>query len=364
MFSKYTTLLSGKSVEELEMLADQAKSLKIELLQNPYDELTTSLKSLGLNIQAGNSREFLEAQKEDIMIKAGLAYSKEEVADIIREFAVRQSEERIRRKAGGADLQVIQSISSVDELDKMINLLSARVREWYGLHFPELDNLIQDPLAYCRFVSELGDRSNVTQDKLKSLGYSNEKTSSIIQASKSSKGGSMSSEDISELVSLASTVSDLSRIRDKLMKHVERNMERIAPNLTAIVGAAIGARLIAKAGSLERLSRLPSSTIQVLGAEKALFRALKSGGRPPKHGILFQHTLVHSSAEWLRGKIARILASKLSLAVRIDFFRGQLDKELVDSVSKKIAEVKLKYPKPKKKKEDQRFARNNRRRRG
>ena len=125
-------------------------------------------------------------------------------------------------------------------------------------------------------------------------------------------------------------------------------MKKIAPNITAIAGPTIGARLLAKAGGLEKLARLPASTIQVLGAEKALFRALRKGTKPPKHGILFQHPWVHGTPRWQRGKIARVIAAKLALAARIDLYRGELVKELVEKLKERIKEIKKKYPRPKK----------------
>jgi nucleolar protein 56 len=123
-------------------------------------------------------------------------------------------------------------------------------------------------------------------------------------------------------------------------------MNKIAPNITMTAGATIGARLIARAGGLERMARLPASTIQVLGAEKALFRAIRTGSRPPKHGILFQHEAVHMAPKWQRGKIARTLANKIAIAARIDFYRGEKAGELTGMLEKRLAEIKIKYKEP------------------
>jgi nucleolar protein 56 len=114
-----------------------------------------------------------------------------------------------------------------------------------------------------------------------------------------------------------------------------------------MAGAGIGARLIAKAGSLKRMAEMPASTVQVLGAEKALFRALKTGGRPPKHGIIFQHPAIHAAPIWQRGKVARLLGAKLVLAARIDYYSGKLNQQLVDKMNAKLEEIKKKYPEPK-----------------
>ena len=132
-------------------------------------------------------------------------------------------------------------------------------------------------------------------------------------------------------------------------------MNTLAPNISSIAGENIGARLIAKAGSLEKLARIPSSTIQILGAEKALFRALKTGSKPPKHGILFQHDDIHTAPKWQRGKIARSIASKIAIAARVDAYRGvKMDGSIETSLKNRIDEIK-KLKKPKFKKSDSSF---------
>jgi nucleolar protein 56 len=124
-------------------------------------------------------------------------------------------------------------------------------------------------------------------------------------------------------------------------------METVAPNVKELLTASVGARIIAKAGSLARLATLPASTIQVLGAEKALFRALKTGARPPKHGILFQHPLIHSAPKWQRGKIARAIASKVAIAARIDYYRHEgKDSSLQDRLGTRLMEIREKYKEP------------------
>jgi nucleolar protein 56 len=348
MYRKFKSLAVGLSVDELETLLEEAKARHVDELIVPYPELGPLAEERGLKVKLKpEDREALEGIKDMVMVKAGLAYSAEEVFDIIREFAVRDSEEKIREAAAHPDLQIVQSINSVDELDKISNLMAMRVREWYGLHFPELDGLVQDPMAYCRIVADLGLRANCTPEKLSVTGFSEAKMNAIVEAARQSKGGELREEDLDALIMLAKDAVSTGKLRDKMLRHVERNMAKLCPNLTVMAGAGIGARLIAKAGSLKRLSDMPASTVQVLGAEKALFRALKTGGKPPKHGIIFQHPAIHSAPAWQRGKIARILGSKLVLAARIDYYSGKLNQALVDKMNAKIEEVKKKYPEPK-----------------
>jgi nucleolar protein 56 len=348
LYGKFKSLSVGLSVDEFGTIIEDAKSKGVDELVVPYPELAPLAEERGLKVTLkAEDREGLEAVKDVIMVKAGLAYSADEVLEIVREFAVRDSEEKIREAAAHPDLQIVQSINSVDELDKVSNLEAMRVREWYGLHFPELDALVQDPMAYCRIVSDVGLRSNYTQEKLRPTGFSEAKISAILEAAGTSKGGDLRPEDLDALHLLASEAVSTGKLRDKMLRHVERNMGKLCPNLTVMAGAGIGARLIAKAGSLKRLSELPASTVQVLGAEKALFRALKTGGRPPKHGIIFQHPAIHSAPLWQRGKIARLLGAKLVLAARVDYYAGKLNQQLVDKMNAKLEEIRKKYPEPK-----------------
>jgi nucleolar protein 56 len=348
LYRKFKSLSVGLSVEEFDMIIDAAKSKGITELVVPYPELGPLAEEKGLKVTLkAEDRESLESIKDMIMLKSGLAYSAEEVLEIIREFAVRESEEKIREAAAHPDLQIVQSINSVDELDKISNLEAMRVREWYGLHFPELDALVQDPMAYCRIVADTGLRTNCSVEKLQATGFSEAKIAAIVEAADKSKGGELRPEDLDALVLLATEAVSTGKLRDKMLRHVERNMGKLCPNLTAMAGAGIGARLIAKAGSLKRMAEMPASTVQVLGAEKALFRALKTGGRPPKHGIIFQHPAIHAAPLWQRGKVARLLGAKLVLAARIDYYSGKLNQQLVDKMNAKLEEIKKKYPEPK-----------------
>ncbi len=142
-------------------------------------------------------------------------------------------------------------------------------------------------------------------------------------------------------------------------------MKEVAPNIQGLVGSLLGARLISLAGGLDRMARLPSSTIQVLGAEKALFRSLKSNSLPPKHGVIFQFPEIHQSPKWQRGKIARALAGKLAITARVDAFHGQyIADELRINLLQAINRIKKQFPKPPRQKKRQDYPRkriNNRR---
>jgi len=159
-------------------------------------------------------------------------------------------------------------------------------------------------------------------------------------------GGDISDENLAIVQTLAKQILELFDLRKNLEEHVATQMKKIAPNFTVILGPAVGARILARAGSLKRLTEMPASTIQVLGAEKALFRSLKTGSQPPKHGLLFQHALVHTAPRWQRGKIARAIAAKAAIASRVDVYGGGLNQVLLDKLNVRVAEISKKYKDP------------------
>lgn len=281
-----------------------------------------------------------------LFVQSGFFSSEEEISNFLQKFSIEYSKQQIRDVSGKEDLQIIEGINSLDELDKAINILMARINEWYGLHFPELENLVKDSNEYFKFVSLGLNRSSITEKDLDSFSFSEKKLDAIFSAAEDSKGGEINSKDLSIISILSDNVINLVKVRDKMLNYIGDLMNNVAPNLSAIAGPTIGARLIAKSGGMMKLARLPSSTIQVLGAEKALFRSLKSGSRPPKHGIIFQHDKVHSSPKWQRGKIARSLASKIAIAVRIDVFRGSKEIDIEHSLDERYREIQEKYASP------------------
>jgi nucleolar protein 56 len=160
-------------------------------------------------------------------------------------------------------------------------------------------------------------------------------------------GADLVEQDLAEIQTLAKDVLNMYELRKDMENYVDRAMEDVAPNTRTIAGALLGARLIAIAGSLQNLAMRPASTIQVLGAEKALFRSLKTGARPPKHGLIFQHALLHDAKRWQRGKIARVIAGKLAIAARADAFGGKYVGDMLKAeVDHRIEEIREKYKEP------------------
>ena len=264
----------------------------------------------------------------------------------LRKKSIAEAEQAIREASSRPDLHLVQAIQALDDADKFLNITATRAAEWYGLHFPEIGPLLQDNLALCKLISEVGFREDFSEENLKGRGFSEKKVQAIITARERSKGGTISAGDAGRVKALATLALTLSSQRDGLNAYVESQMKKVAPNVTEVAGATIGARLMAKAGGLDRLACMPASTIQILGAEKALFRSLRTGARPPKHGILFQHQAVHTAPKWQRGKIARTLANKIAIAARVDYYRGEEDPTILQGLEKRLDSIKERYKEP------------------
>ena len=290
-----------------------------------------------------------EQSLESPILKSAAAYN-----EFSRQVTLEIARAGIARAAAKRDLSAVQAVRAMDDLDKTLNLIAGRVREWYGLHFPEMDRMIEKHDTYARLVAKLGNRRNFTYENITAEGLPKERAEELARSAKKSMGAEIEDADLDVLRSFCTLMLDLYKFRERSESYVEDVMKQVAPNMTAVVGAALSARLISIAGSLENLAKMPASTLQVLGAEKALFRSLKTGARPPKHGVIFQHTAIHQSPRWQRGKIARALAGKLSIAARIDSFGGEfLGEKLRSDVDRKVEEIKERYktPPPAKKKE-------------
>jgi nucleolar protein 56 len=255
---------------------------------------------------------------------------------------------RVKGAVEQRDLIVAQAIQTLDDLDRTVNLFMGRLREWYGVHFPELDRLLEKHETYARLVVNLGERENFTLEALEKEDIPKGKAEAIVQMAEGSMGADITTKDLTQIAELSKDVLNLYELRKNMEAYLDKTMEEVAPNTRALVGALLGARLIAIAGSLRSLAMRPASTIQVLGAEKALFRSLKTGARPPKHGLIFQAALLHDAKKWQRGKIARALAGKLSIAARADAFGNgrNIGERLNKDLDKRIAEIKEKYKEP------------------
>ena len=198
------------------------------------------------------------------------------------------------------DLLIMQAVSHIGEIEKAVNTFTKRLREWYAWYNPEMENYLKDQEKFVELVI-LGKEKKVND----------------------SMGSEFSKEDLEPIISIGKEIKSLSGLRVRQEKYLEKLMNKVIPNVLAITGALIGAKLLEQAGGLKNLMLFPASTIQLLGAEKALFRHMKSNSKAPKYGFLFQHPLISKNPKERHGKIARALADKISIAVKIDYFHGK-----------------------------------------
>ncbi|KAA0719857.1 Nucleolar protein 56 [Triplophysa tibetana] len=233
------------------------------------------------------------------------------------------SRAKVKFNVNRADNMIIQSIALLDQLDKDINTFSMRVREWYGYHFPELIRIVNDNSMYCKMAKLIGNRKELSEEMLGAMEeiiMDSAKAQAILDASRSSMGMDISPIDLINIECFSTRVVSLSNYRQELQEYLRSKMSQVAPNLAALIGDVVGARLISHAGSLTNLAKYPASTVQILGAEKALFRALKTKGNTPKYGLIFHSTFIGRAAAKNKGRISRYLANKCTIASRIDCF--------------------------------------------
>ncbi|KAL3270026.1 hypothetical protein HHI36_009082 [Cryptolaemus montrouzieri] len=233
------------------------------------------------------------------------------------------SRAKVKFNVNRVDNMIIQSIALLDQLDKDINTFSMRIREWYSYHFPELVKIVPENYTFARLTKFIKNHKELTEESLEGLEeitMDSGKAQAILDASKSSMGMDISVIDLLNIEMFAGRVIALADYRKQLAEYLRNKMSDVAPNLASLIGDQVGARLIAHAGSLTNLAKCPASTVQILGAEKALFRALKTRGNTPKYGLLFHSTFIGRAGAKNKGRISRYLANKCAIASRIDCF--------------------------------------------
>jgi len=315
-------------------------------------------KDIDSQIMSNAKMEDIQLTKPAILVQAKFAQDENDAIQKLREFAINLSSSKVTQVSESPDLHIIQAINTLDDTDKIINGISSRLREWYGLHFPELDNIIDSVNGYAQIVLA-GKRNEMSDSVFVDAGFPDSKVQMLSLVKEKSRGGDITEENLQAVQGLAKNILELFDLRKKLEDQVEEQMKANAPNITAVLGTTVGARILAKAGSLNKLATMPASTIQVLGAEKALFRALKTGSNPPKHGLLFQHAVVHAAPRWQRGKIARAIAAKAAIASRVDVHGSGLNKTLLEKLNIRVKEIEEKYSKPVKRPQPQEQQRGN-----
>lgn len=254
----------------------------------------------------------------------------EELSKIYQNFAIY----KIKKESAGEDKHLIQAVNSIDEIDEAISKLIERIREWYALYFPEMD-VIKNNETYIRLISQNKTKEEILKAKPEAF------PKDFIDLE-----DDINPIDLEIMNNYANSIFELQKSRKNIEEYIDQKMQDIAPNLRLLVGSTLGAKLISHAGGIKRLAMYPSSTVQIMGAEKALFRHLKSGDRPPKYGLIYQHPQVRGAKWWNRGKIARMLAGKISLAVRCDVFTKTIDENVAEEFKSKVDEIEKNNPFP------------------
>ena len=341
----------GNVIEEISSLVDKLRAKGYTHFVFENQEMARSAREkLNIEVTAEASSEagkLLRENLEKFAVELEFVEKPEQLRVRVHTVSIELAKMKVKKTIERRDLLVAQAVQTVDDLDKSLNLFMNRLREWFGLHYPELDRLLDKHETYARLVVNLGTRENFTVENLENEGLPKAKSEAIAKVAAASMGADLGDEDLAQIQAMCRNVLELYSVRQSLENYVDSVMEEVAPNTRTIGGSLLGARLVALAGGLMNLAKLPASTIQVLGAEKALFRSLKTKARPPKHGIIFQHPLIHDGKRWQRGKIARALAGKLAIAARVDAFRGKYaGDELKADLDKRVNEIQERYEKP------------------
>lgn len=344
--SNIAKVRKGETTDILKAIAGVLEKLEPDSVVVEDSMLAKALPMItSLQVESHNiHRQFRDSQVV-ILVENKIVDSNEEVESFRRSVALRLAKLTVSAASEEKDLLIKHGVDAIAELDKSINVLTMRVREWYSLHHPSLSRLIEDQEKFVQIVRECTGKAQMNKEILGSLGLSEALVDSIMDSVAQDIGAVFTDSDLAIIQRFTISIGKFYNLRADLEAYVTELMQNTAPNITNLVGPLVGARLISSAGSLKDLARKPSSTIQVFGAEKALFRSLKTGADPPKHGIIFQVSEIHSAPYWQRGKIARALAGKLSIAAKIDAYsKRDAGDSLRKEFEERVEEIKRQNP--------------------
>jgi len=335
---KIKYLIEKGDKETVDKYFSKFNKVKIETFtQTLYNVLT----KYGYNVSINREKNIGTIE---LLLSDGFENEKQAVS-FLAETLSSYTSEKLKDEMTNKDLLIIHAINAYDEYTEMINILYERLREWYGVYFPELKDFVKKIDRYASLIKDVLSRDEFTEERLIERGYPKEKSKAISEAATKSTGGMLSREDLEMIRSHAEQILNLINLREEVDEYLRNLLEEEAPNVSRLIGHKLAARLIAKAGGIRKLATLPSSTIQLLGAEKSLFLALRRGGKPPKHGVIFQHPFINQSPKVVRGRIARLLAGKIAIAARVDAFGGEfVGDKLLEEVSKRVEELRKEAP--------------------
>ena len=336
-FNENNELIGKRLFKEDEMLE---KLIEIDNKEIPREEseLIEELSKDYDSIIVESNKRSSDYNSDKVKVKnpnpAGEYLRSNSDLDVDNEIYQKLAIYRMKKAQAGDDKHLIQAINSIDEIDESISKLIERIREWYALYFPEMD-LIKNNETYIKLIYENKTKEEIINAK-----------SDAFPEDMLDIEDDINPKDLDIMNNYAKSIYELQQTRKNIIDYIDEKMESIAPNLRLLVGASLGAKLISHAGGLKRLASYPSSTVQIMGAEKALFRHLKNGDRPPKYGLIYQHPQVRGAKWWNRGKIARMLAGRISLAARKDVFTHDFNPEIFNEFTAKVEEIEKNNPFP------------------
>lgn len=338
--------------EELNLIGRIAKN---------YDEIiieTNNNNTLYSDLDEYNFLKFEKTTKQGKYIREHLEEILEQIPEL-EKVNIRKklnqtyneiAKEKIRESIKTNDVMIVETINSLEEIEETTGKLIERLREWCTPYLPELDKLHNHEL-YTKLIATETTRENIKKSKLlenTNITLSDTYTVNITDA------------DLNIIKEFATSLDKLYQTKNYLEEYIQEKIRETAPNLNDVAGANLSAKLIAHVNGLENLAKLPSSTVQIIGAEKATFRHLKTGENPPKHGLIFQHPSIRGSNWWIRGKLARAVAGKITIAARKDAFSNEYDPNLKIQLDKKIEKIKKDHPFPEHKNEKNKKQKKNR----
>ncbi len=336
-----------EQITKKEILPEQVKL--IEEVDNKYDEivLETNNPNNYSNLDFYNKLIFEKTTDNGKYVRENLdeiIHSFSEVEDMNLSLKLNNTfnevaKDKIRESVKTNDVMIVETINSLEEIEETTGKLIERLREWCMPYVPELDKLHNHEL-YARIIATETSRENIKNSSL--LENTNIELSEEYDVE-------ITSYDLDIIKDFAISLNQLYQTKNNLEKYIQEKIKEVAPNLYDVAGANLSAKLIAHVNGLEALAKLPSSTVQIIGAEKATFRHLKTGENPPKHGLIFQHPSIRGSNWWVRGKLARAVAGKISIAARKDAFSNEYDPNLKIQLDEKIEKIKKDNPFPSRK---------------
>jgi nucleolar protein 56 len=330
------TSRQGDLTPDFRALLERLKTLGVDqlfVLNHRLIEYIT--KQYGFEEAASDFTKVPDVNVVEMAIRFGHVSSREEFGKLSHLVNTQLAEWGVHDALANRESLLIPVVQLLGDLDTILNSLSGRMREWYGVHFPELGRRVKDHEEYAKIILRFGVKDNITAKSLQELSFKKREAETIVKVAADSMGADLYADDVEAIKVYTLELTELFKEREKLIGYLSQLTEEVAPNVAFLCGPVLGAKLIQKAGGLRRMSMIPASTIQVLGAEKAMFRTLKTHAKPPKYGLLYQHPYVHSATKEKRGSRARSLAAKIAIAARADVFSGEF---IADELKKQLPE--------------------------